>query len=327
MIFLPLTFLLLELVGYVGLWHKTKSKLINTSPRVPHETLGHWHPTNEKYLASKSCIEDTCFKDIEYRFDQYGRRVGYGKGFEGVPIILLGDSSVFGVGLPFEQTLGARLSVLFNRPVLNYGINDADPHLALGLLKRRILQDQIPKESDLLVILTRPLIERLLPSLKNYERKNKPIYHLTDDGKWEYFKEGNLLHPDQYSWFAYLRAIKKHSFFLTWLDIDYSFFTQAQREERLARHYQEITRLYNQDFSGQIFLVEHPHKGLSAAQMLSLKKLGLPALEMELPPSFQGQRDLCECDSNPSAEVNKVFSEMLHDKLKEPLKNGQRPLF
>ncbi len=66
-------------------------------------------------------------------------------------IVLFGDSFTYGVGIEWQDTFGAQLSLLLNTPVINAGVNSHSPTAYTYRLKKLLTAKAIPPKAIIIM--------------------------------------------------------------------------------------------------------------------------------------------------------------------------------
>jgi len=138
-----------ELVFIVGdyLTPKPKTKYSSSLKyKVSDPELVYWHKPNVSSLSSSFKDETVIFKDVEYNFDDKGRRKSLSdSGKSTKHALFFGGSFTFGAGVPQYQTLPSNFQRISNHEYrsYNYGGDGFGPGAMFVQLDRDELFDDI----------------------------------------------------------------------------------------------------------------------------------------------------------------------------------------
>lgn len=285
-----------------------------------HEDLGYWNIPNSSHIAERSCGADLCYR-VTYSYDHQGRRVvAPGSGNRQSHLILLGGSYAFGQGLADEQTLAYHLQERSDFQVLNYARPGVGPPYVLRQFEINMIQPE-RKKGVALFILPHFHEDRITMNSTHFWLWKTPGYHQCGEedicsiGFQENIGSLQANFLKIYSWlsfnskvFGYLGG-RVHS---------------KSREERLnlmARTLKKIKNSYEGKFRGRFFVILLPDIEYPKDFIRSLKRASLPLLKLRDSQFQMHEKNLCQCDSHPSAVYTSYFADEILSLLD---KNGVR---
>ena len=150
-------------LGIFSILDLAYSKLVKKNPFAPPDLKNNGIPL---YKVGK-----TGWYELNSNFsgqDRYGKLIfgvntdshGFRSEFSGSDstkssarpsIVLFGDSFTYGVGIEWQDTFGAQLSLLLNTPVINAGVNSHSPTAYTYRLKKLLTAKAIPPKSIIIM--------------------------------------------------------------------------------------------------------------------------------------------------------------------------------
>ncbi len=293
----------LELVGYF-IFEKNPSYCDHCSRYGKTEKLRFWNPSHETFKATKYCKKEKVCFSVQYTFDAFGRRVHSfeNKSSQDNPVALLGDSFVFGYGLQDSETLAFYLHKSLKRRIYNYGHSGADLNLIYALFNKEILKSQLPKSTDMVLMIPQIVLYRNLPS-SNYIHNFKWPHCRMIKNIWKCFDSAWSAYPWQAKILYLFEKLKKVSFFLKAIDGRMSFYSMEEHVRISGVYLRKIKEKYEEQFDGKLKIFAHPHGPFDAHE----KRILQNEVEVHYLPIGKGN-NLCDCDQHPDASFNKTLS-------------------
>jgi hypothetical protein len=170
--------------------HSNRTAERSIDPVIQDELLGYKPLPDSIESARRVCGKDLIY-DATYTFDEKGQRNTNGSN-DGIPLLLFGDSFMFGVGLNDRDTLGSNLEELSSGKyhTYNFAFAGYGPHqtycILENALEKKVLGDKDPEFGLYFAAfdLERATGRRFETNLLG------PMYGIQEDGKLKY--QGNL---------------------------------------------------------------------------------------------------------------------------------------
>ena len=257
-----------------------------------------------------------CYR-VTYTYDNQGRRVVTPPDGESQKhLLLLGGSYVFGQGLSDEETLAYRLQELTGHNVVNYALSGVGPPFVLRQFEIDMIQPT-QKQGVALLLLPGFHEDRISMNSSHYWLWKTPGYESCGESEVCSigFQENTGATVSRflkiYSWLRSNSKVLSH-------------FGQRihskSRDERLtlmARIVKKIQLAYEERFQGPFFVVLMPDFEYPLDFLEALAQVSVPIIEIKDSQFQMSQKQVCHCDSHPSAAYMRYIADELIDQLKQ----------
>lgn len=315
---------LLELYGYIKYKKPVPSVCQNCYSYVDHPKLGKFHPPNSSHVATRTCGENLCYQ-VQYNYDQFGRRTIGLKNRNSQHIALFGCSYTFGEALADPDTLAYKISQRSQAHIYNFGRSAVGPAFALAQTRMEDFAEQIPeKEGYGIYILAKFQSNRNSLTSEWPWARNTPGYLFNSEGQivFEGFQyESN---PLLFRVISFYDLLRKHSYFLKYLSRDFPRTSLEELDQMTVNILKNLKETYEQKTSGKFIVVTHVLSPITEELGKKIRAANIPLFETPAPKAWSEKHRVCECDSHPTGYVNEYMADQIIDALEKLKSTGRQ---